>query len=41
MDAFKRDFDATKRYVLLLNDGSEAIFMSGMCFLVKYKKISL
>ena len=29
-DAFNRDFDATKKYVLLLDDGSEANFMPGM-----------
>ena len=29
-DAFNRNFDPTKKYVLLLDDGSEAIFMPGM-----------
>ena len=31
-DAFNRNFDATKKYVLLLDDGSEAVFMPGMYF---------
>ena len=34
-DAFNRNFDATKKYVLLLEDGSEAVFMPGRFSLYK------